>query len=97
MFSPQASALLEVIRNEIQRYGQSIIGCQKLLVLVSESDPIGVQFGHIFAAAEREHWSIEFRNDGMIRFSPWKGTLLQSMWNRCDMGGARRRTEKCGG
>jgi hypothetical protein len=69
MFSPQASALLASIRNEIQRYGQSIVGCEKLLVLVSESDPIGVQFGHIFATAERERWSIEFRNDGMIRFS----------------------------
>jgi hypothetical protein len=69
MFSPQAIALLEVIRREIQRYGQSIVDCEKLLVFVSKSDPIGVQFGHIFATAEREHWSVEFRNDGMIRFS----------------------------
>lgn len=69
MFSPEASALLTVIRNEIQRYGQSIVDCEKLLVFVSDSDPIGVQFGHIFATAEREHWSVEFRNDGTIRFS----------------------------
>jgi hypothetical protein len=74
MFSPQASRLLEMIRREIQRYGQSIVGCEKLLVFVSKSDPIGVQFGHIFAIAEREHWSVEFRNDGMIRFSALETT-----------------------
>jgi phosphoenolpyruvate carboxylase len=52
MFSPQATALLTLIRNEIQRYGQSVVDCEKLLVFVSKSDPIGVQFGHIFGMTE---------------------------------------------
>ena len=92
MFSPQASALLERIRREIQRYGQSIVDCETLLVFVSDSDPIGVQFGHIFATAEREHWSLEFRNDGMIRFS-----ALGSDATPIDVGSlpdARRAAEK---
>ena len=69
MYSPDAEALLVLIRTEVQRYGQSIVGCDKLLHLVSPTDPIGAQFGHIFATAEREHWSFEFRNDGTIRFA----------------------------
>ena len=57
------------MRAEIQRYGQSIVPCDQLLVLVPENDPIGAQFGHIFVTAEREHWSFEFRTDGTVRFA----------------------------
>ncbi|MFL6519681.1 MAG: hypothetical protein ACJ8NS_05630 [Chthoniobacterales bacterium] len=92
MFSPQARALLTVMRHDIRRYGQSIVDCEKLLVFVSKSDPIGIQFGHIFAMAEREHWSVEFRNDGMIRFS-----TLASDATPIDVGwlpDARRAAEK---
>lgn len=66
---PQAIALLALITAEIQRYGQSIVASDKLLVLISDTDPIGIQFGHIFAIAERERWSVEFRNDGTVRFA----------------------------
>jgi hypothetical protein len=79
MFSPQAQALLAQIRAEIQRYGQSIVGCDKLFVLVSKSDSIQAQFGHIFVTAERERWSFEFRTDGTVRF-----TDLNSSKDRID-------------
>jgi hypothetical protein len=69
MISPPAEAQLATIRAEIERYGESIVGCDALLVLVAATDPIGAQFGHIFATAEREHWSFEFRNDGTVRFA----------------------------
>ena len=69
MPSPLAQLRLAAIRAEIERWGESIVGCRELLVLVSESDAIGVQFGHIFATAEREHWSVEFRTDGTVRFA----------------------------
>ena len=69
MFSPQAEAQLAQIRAEIQRYGQSIVGCDKLLVLVSKDESIQAQFGHIFVTAERERWSFEFRSDGTVRFA----------------------------
>lgn len=65
----QAEAQLALMRDEIQRYGQSIVPCDKLLVLIRKNDPIGAQFAHIFAAAEREHWSLEFRADGTVRFA----------------------------
>ena len=69
MFSSQAETLLSAIRAEIERYGQSIVRCDRLFVLISDADPIGVQFGHIFVTARREGWSVEFRNDGMVRFA----------------------------
>lgn len=69
MLSPEAEAQLVQIRAEIHRYGQSIVGCDKLLVLVSKKDSILAQFGHIFVTAERERWSFEFRTDGTVRFA----------------------------
>lgn len=69
MFSPQAEAKLVMMRAEIQRYGQSIIACDKLLVFVSRTAPIHAQFGHIFTMAEKEAWSVEFRPDGTARFA----------------------------
>ena len=69
MRSPEAEVQLARIRAEIQRYGQCIVGCDELLVLVSKDDSILAQFGHIFVTAERERWSFEFRTDGTVRFA----------------------------
>ena len=69
MLSPQAEAQLATMRADINRYGQSIVACDKLLVFVSASAPIHAQFGHIFTLAEQEGWSIEFRPDGTVRFA----------------------------
>jgi hypothetical protein len=69
MLSPRAEAQLAVMRAEIQRYAQSIVACDTLLVFVSATDPIHAQFGHIFTMAEREGWSVEFRPDGTVRFA----------------------------
>ena len=68
----QTDTQLALIRAEIQRYGQSIVPCDQLLVLVPTTDAIGAQFSHIFAMAAREHWSFEFRNDGTVRFANLK-------------------------
>jgi hypothetical protein len=77
MRSPEAEAQLAQIRAEIQRYGQSIVGCDKLLRLVSKDDSILAQFGHIFVTAERERWSFEFRSDGTVRFADLDSTNEQ--------------------
>jgi hypothetical protein len=74
MRSPEAEAQLARIRADIQRYGQSIVGCDQLLLLVSKDDPIQAQFGHIFVTAERERWSFEFRTDGTVRFADLDST-----------------------
>jgi LAS superfamily LD-carboxypeptidase LdcB len=82
MRSPEAEAQLAQIRAEIQRYGQSIVGCDQLLRLVSKDDPIQAQFGHIFLTAERERWSFEFRTDGTVRFADLDSTGEQlEEWN----------------
>jgi hypothetical protein len=60
---------MTMIRAEIQRYGQSILSCDKLLVFVCRHAPIRSQFDHIFAIAQRESWSLEFRPDGKVRFA----------------------------
>ena len=70
MIFPPAEKQLELIRAEIQRYGHSVVGCDKLLVLVSDNAPIRSQFSHIFAIAEKEGWKIEFRPDGTVQFAP---------------------------
>lgn len=69
MFSHQADAVLATIRAEIQQHGQSIVGCDQLLVFVLRNAPIRSQFAHIFAMAEKEGWSLEFKPDGMVRFA----------------------------
>jgi hypothetical protein len=56
-----AEAQLASIRAEIQRYGQSIVPCDQLLVLVPPNESI--------KTAERERWSFEFRTDGTVRFT----------------------------
>lgn len=65
----QAEAVLAMIRAEIQRHGQSIVGCDQLLAFVLRNAPIRSQFAHIFAMAEKEGWSLEFQPDGMVRFA----------------------------
>lgn len=77
MHSPEAELQLARIRAEIQRYGQSIVGCDKLLVLVSKDESILAQFGHIFVTAERERWSFEFQADGTVRFADLDSTKEQ--------------------
>ena len=65
------------MRADIQRYGWSVVGCDKLLVFVSATDPIHAQFGHIFTIAEQENWSVEFRPDGTVRFARLQGPVTQ--------------------
>ena len=78
MPSAEAETQLARIRADIQRYGQSIVGCDQLLLLVSKDDPIRAQFGHIFVTAERERWSFEFRTDGTVRFADLDSTREQA-------------------
>ena len=78
MASPQAAALLALIRAEIQRHGQSVVGCDRLLVFVTATMPICSQFAHIFATAESEGWSLEFQPDGTVRFAALREATSQS-------------------
>ena len=64
------------MRTEIQRYGQSTVGCDSLLVFVSPTAPIHAQFGHIFTMAEAEGWSLEFRPDGTVRFAELQSPVV---------------------
>ena len=77
MLSPQAEAQLATMRADIQRYGWSVVGCDKLLVFVSATAPIHAQFGHIFSMAEQERWSVEFRPDGTVRFARLQAPVNQ--------------------
>lgn len=88
MFSHQAEAFLATIRADIQRHGQSILGCDKLLVFASRDAPIRSQFAHIFTTAEKEGWSIEFQPDGMVRFADLQSSKGKSgAWDErnCDI------------
>ena len=74
---PRAEAQLSTIRTDIQRFGWSVVGCDKLLVLLSATAPIHAQFGHIFDVAEQEGWSVEFRPDGTVRFAELEAPVSQ--------------------
>ena len=69
MCSPEGEALLVLMRTEIQRYGHSIVDCDKLIILISSNQPIKAQYGHIFFTAEKERWRFEFQKDGTVRFT----------------------------
>ncbi|HZE13409.1 MAG TPA: hypothetical protein VE086_06625 [Chthoniobacterales bacterium] len=69
MCSLEGEALLILIRTEIQRYGHSIVDCERLLVLISPGVSIATHYGHIFLAAESERWNFEFQTDGTVRFT----------------------------
>lgn len=73
----QAEAQLATMRADVQRYGWSVVGCDKLLVFVSATAPIHAQFGHIFTVAEQEGWSVEFRPDGTVRFAELQASARQ--------------------
>jgi hypothetical protein len=77
MLSTRAMTQLATMRTEIQRYGQSIVACDALLVFVSRTAPIHAQFGHIFTIAEQEGWSVEFRPDGTVRFAELQTSVDQ--------------------
>jgi hypothetical protein len=77
MLSEKAEAQLATMRADIQRYGWSVVGCDKLLVFVSATAPIHAQFGHIFTMAEQERWSVEFRPDGTVRFARLQAPVNQ--------------------
>lgn len=85
MLTPLGLRLLAAIREDIERYGQSVVGCDRLLELISPTDPIQAQFSHIFAVTEQQRWSFEFRNDGTVRFADLRskdGVLLP--WPEAD-------------
>ena len=90
MDSPRALALLVRIRAEIQRHGQSIVGCDRLLAFVSPCIPIRSQFAHIFATAESEGWSLEFQPDGMVRFAGLREAGPQSQTDPAIESASRR-------
>jgi len=77
MISPRAETQLTAMRTEIERYGQSVVACNALLVFVLRTEPVNAQFGHIFTMAEREGWSVEFRPDGTVRFAKLQATVDQ--------------------
>ena len=73
------------MRADIERYGWSVVGCDKLLVFVSATAPIHAQFGHIFTVAEQEGWSVEFRPDGTVRFAELQSAVSPIReWNESE-------------
>ena len=75
MLSPQAEALLAFLRDAIQRHRRCIVPCDQLLVLAPRDAPIRSQFAHIFTAAEKENWSVEFRPDGSVCFAEFQAAV----------------------
>jgi hypothetical protein len=65
----QVKNQVDRIRAEIDRHGESIVGCDDLRMLcLGEAIP-SEQFNRVSDIAQQENWSFAFFKDGTVRFA----------------------------
>jgi hypothetical protein len=62
---------LSRIREEVQRGGGAMVGCDKLRILCPDYLSVSEQFLRIAAIAQKEGWSFAFLPDGSVRFGSY--------------------------
>ena len=66
---PTLKSQVEKIRNEIEEYGESIVGCDELRVLCLGELVQNGQWEAIAKISINEGWSFTFFPDGSVRFA----------------------------
>jgi hypothetical protein len=66
---PTLKSQVEKIRNEIQEYGESIVGCDELRVLCLDEIAQSGQWEAIAKISIIEGWSFTFFPNGSVRFA----------------------------
>lgn len=66
---PQLKAQVQRIRADIERDGESFVGCEELRMLCPEEGSLKTQFEHICDLARQESWSFTFFPSGEVRFA----------------------------
>jgi hypothetical protein len=65
----EIGAQVDKMRADIQRYGESHVGCHELKLLCPETSAKQEKNG-VEQIAEWERWTFEYLPDGSVRFSP---------------------------
>jgi len=66
---PTLESQVETVRQEIQDYGESVVGCEELRVLCPDEVPESTQWNAIAKIAKIENWSFTYCPDGSVSFA----------------------------
>jgi len=66
---PTLKSQIEIVRQEIQDSGESVVGCEELRVLCPDEVPASNQWTAIAKIAKSENWSFTYCPDGSISFA----------------------------
>jgi len=66
---PTLQSQVEIVRQEIQEYGESVVGCAELRVLCPDEVPASTQWNAIARIAKNENWSFTYFSDGSVGFA----------------------------
>ena len=66
---PTLKSQVEMVRQEIQEYGESVVGCTELRVLCPDEVPVSTQWNAIARIAKSEGWSFTYFPDGSVGFA----------------------------
>ena len=66
---PTLKSQVETVRQEIQEYGESVVGCAELRVLCPDEVPASTQWNAIARIAKSENWSFTYCPDGCVSFA----------------------------
>jgi hypothetical protein len=66
---PTLKSQVEIVRQEIQEYGESVVGCEELRVLCPDEVPVSTQWNAIAGIAKREGWSFTYFPNGSVGFA----------------------------
>jgi hypothetical protein len=66
---PTLKSQVEIVRQEIQEYGESVVGCEELRVLCPDEVPVSTQWNAIARIAESEGWSFTYFPNGSVGFA----------------------------
>ena len=66
---PTLKSQVEKVRQEIQEYGESVVGCEELRVLCPDEVPVSTQWNAIAKIAKSEGWSFTYFPNGSVGFA----------------------------
>jgi hypothetical protein len=66
---PTLKSQVEIVRQEIQECGESVVGCEELRVLCPDEVPASTQWNAVARIAKSEGWSFTYFPDGSVGFA----------------------------
>jgi hypothetical protein len=66
---PTLKSQIEMVRREIQEFGECVVACAELRVLCPDEVPAITQWNAIARIAKSENWSFTYCPDGSVSFA----------------------------